>query len=261
MHVFAGTNSLLILGTTAEAPTLTENEKDSIVSYVINKVNKRLKIVVGVITNNTNEGIILAKKYERMGVDFLLISPPYYNKTNFNGLIKHFECIANSVNIPILIYNVPSRIGLNITIEQYIKLKSLKNIVGVKECSKDIDQIIELAQMCDEKFNLYCGNDELSYLFLSLGAKGWINVSGNFCPVAIKNLFDIFENNEHLAMNYFFALHDFFKSLSVEVNPIPIKTLMNYIGMDVGCVRLPLGNMDERNEEKLINCYKNTFFL
>ena len=112
MHVFAGTNALLILGTTAEAPTLTENEKDSIVSYVINKVNKRLKIVVGVITNNTNEGIILAKKYERMGADFLLISPPYYNKTNSNGLIKHFECsflfsknILNINNLFIMLIN------------------------------------------------------------------------------------------------------------------------------------------------------------
>lgn len=260
MHVYAGTDALLILGTTSEASTLTDNEKDEVVSFIIKRNNNRLKIVVGVITNNTLDGYKKAQKYESMGADYLLVSPPYYNKTNSSGLLKHFEYISKGVCIPILIYNVPSRIGMNIKMEEFTKLKAIKNIVGVKESNKDINQIIELANICDDNFNLYCGNDDLSYLFLSLGAKGLINVYGNIDPKGIKNLLYLYLENELLARKYFFEHYNIFKLLFIETNPIPIKALMNCIGMDVGGFRLPLDTMSENNLILLKNEYLNTVY-
>ena len=255
MHVFAETDGLVLLGTTGESASLTDKEKDEIVKYAIKQVNKRMKIVVGVITNNTFDGIIKAKKYASYGADYLLVTPPYYNKTNKSGLFKHFKLISESVNIPIIIYNIPSRIGLNIEPHELLELKTIKNIYGVKESNKNINHIIEVANICDENFNLYCGNDDLIYIFLSLGASGLINVYGNLNPIVIKNMIYIFENNLLLARRYFLQHYDLFKELSIEVNPIPIKTLMNYIGFNVGDVRLPLDEMNSVNKEILIKSY------
>ena len=174
-----GTDALLILGTTSECSTMTDIEKDTLVDFVIKQNDKRMKIIVGVITNVTSLAIDKAKRYERMGADALLVPPPYYNKTNRCGLIKHFKMIASSANIPIILYNIPSRTSLNLDYEMIKELKKISNIKGIKESSKDINQIIDVASICDDKFSLFCGNDELSYIFLSLGDKGLINVYGN----------------------------------------------------------------------------------
>ncbi len=251
-----GTDALLILGTTSESSTLSEYEKDQLVDFIIRQNNKRMKIIVGVISNVTQTAIEKAIKYEKFGADGLLVTPPYYNKTNKSGLIKYFKMIAHSVNIPIILYNIPSRTSLNLDYTIISELKKVSNIIGVKESNKDINHIIDIANICDEEFSLYCGNDELSYIFLSLGAKGLINVYGNMEPKIIKNLINIFYENEFLARKYFLKYHDLFKSLSIEVNPIPIKTLMNYIGLDVGLYRLPLDVMDENNYRSLIDIYE-----
>ena len=256
IQYFSQTDGIVILGTTSEAATLNEYECDQIVDFVIKINNKRMKIVVGVIDNVTERAIKKAQKYEKMGADYLLVSPPYYNKTNSSGLIKHFSLIANSVKIPIIIYNVPSRIGFNINIDDFIKLKEIKNIVGVKECGKDITHIMDLANICDDNFSLYCGNDDLSYLFLSLGAKGLINVYGNIEPKVMKNIIHLFDENEYLARKYFFKYYELFKTIFIETNPIPIKALMNYVGLNVGLYRLPLDKISEVNLEKLIKIYK-----
>ena len=177
-----GTDALLILGTTSECSTLSEYEKDRLVEYVVNLNNKRMKIIVGVISNVTQIAIEKATKYEKLGADCILVTPPYYNKTNTSGLIKHFKLIAYNVKIPTILYNIPSRTGLNIDKDVICDLKKVPNIIGVKESNKDISHILDIASICDEDFALYCGNDELSYLFLSLGAKGLINVYGNLEP-------------------------------------------------------------------------------
>ena len=255
MHVFAETDGLVLLGTTSESSSLTDKEKDEIVKFVIRQVNKRMKIVIGVITNNTFDGIIKGKKYESYGADYLLVTPPYYNKTNKSGLIKHFKLIAESVNIPIIIYNIPSRVGFNIEPQELIELKKIKNIYGVKESNKNINHIIEVANMCDQNFKLYCGNDDLIYIFLTLGAEGLINVYGNLNPIVIKNMLYIFEDNELLARRYFLQYYGLFKDLSLEINPIPIKTLMNYIGFNVGNLRLPLDEMNHNAKETIIKSY------
>ena len=255
MHVFAETDGLVLLGTTSESSSLTDKEKDEIVKFVIRQVNKRMKIVVGVITNNTFDGIIKGKKYESYGADYLLVTPPYYNKTNKSGLIKHFKLIAESVNIPIIIYDIPSRVGFNIELQELIELKKIKNISGIKESNKNINHIIEVANICDQNFKLYCGNDDLIYIFLTLGAEGLINVYGNLNPIVIKNMLYIFEDNELLARRYFLQYYGLFKDLSLEINPIPIKTLMNYIGFNVGNLRLPLDEMNPNAKETIIESY------
>ena len=257
IQYFSQTDALLILGTTSESSALADIEKEQIVEFVIRQNAKRMKIVVGVICNNTYEAILVAQKYEKMKADYLLVSPPYYNKTNSTGLIKHFTSIASSVIIPIVIYNVPSRVGMNIGIEEFEILKNVTNIVGVKECNKDINHIIEISKIADNNFSIYCGNDELSYLFLTLGAKGLINVYGNLEPKVIKNLINIFDNNETLAREYFFNYYDIFKVMTIETNPIPIKDLMNYIGLNVGLYRLPLDKMGDNNRKIMIEKYLN----
>ena len=251
-----GTDALLILGTTSESSTLSEYEKDRLVEYIINQNNKRMKIIVGVISNVTQTAIEKALKYEKLGADCILVTPPYYNKTNRSGLIKHFKVIACSVKIPVILYNIPSRTGLNIDRDVICELKKVSNIIGVKESNKDIGHIFDVASVCDNKFSLYCGNDELSYLFLSLGSKGLINVFGNLEPKMFKNLINIFTINEFLARKYFFMYYELFKILSVEVNPIPIKALMNYKGLNVGLYRLPLDIIDENNLKTLIYVYE-----
>ena len=213
MHAYAGTDALLLLGTTSESSTLTEEECKNIIQFVINQNDKRMMIVVAVITNNTLLGIEKAKMYEKLGADYLLVTPPYYNKANKTGLIQHFKCIANSVNIPNIIYNIPSRIGFNIGVDDFLILKEIPNVVGVKESNKDINHIIELSKITDQNFNIYCGNDDLMYLFLSLGAKGLINVYGNLDPKCVKNLLYIFEENEFLARKYFLSYYNLFKSI------------------------------------------------
>ena len=237
------TDALVILGTTSESSTLSIKEKEEILEFVINKNNKRMKIVSAVISNNTVEAIELSKKYEQMGADYLLVIAPFYNKPNKKGLIKHFESIANFVSIPIIVYNVPSRCGINISCEILQELKKIPNIVGVKESSKDINQIIDVFTLQDDSFSIYCGNDELSYLFLSLGVRGLINVYGNYDPSSIKRLMNKYEIHPLLAREYFYELYSHFKLMTLDTNPIPIKALMNYKGIDVGGHRLPLESL------------------
>ena len=256
-HVLSSTDALLILGTTGESTSLNEYEKDRLVEFVINQNDKRMKILVGVITNNTLDAVKKSIKYEMMGADGLLLIPPFYNKTNKEGLINHFKLIAYSVKIPIILYNIPSRTGINLDIDVLKELKKISNIIGVKEANKDITHIIDLASICDSKFNLYCGNDELSYLFLSLGAKGLINVYGNLEPKIIKDLINIYEINPTLAYIYFKEYYELFKLIFIETNPIPIKSLMNYLGFDVGEYRLPLYKMSDENYNKMILEYNN----
>ena len=251
-HHFAGTDALLILGTTGESTSLSEYEKDQLVEFVVKQNAKRMKIVVGVITNDTQEAIKKASKYEFIGADALLLIPPFYNKTSKDGLINHFKLIASKVKIPIILYNIPSRVGMNIDIDVIKELKRITNIIGIKEANKDINHILDVFMLADGGFNVYCGNDELSYLFLSLGSKGLINVYGNLEPQMIKNLIYIYEENPFLALQYFKSYYELLKMMSIDVNPIPIKALMNYNNMNVGHYRLPLVEMDENKYSMMV---------
>ena len=245
------TKNLLILGTTSESPTLLESEKDKLVKFIVKKNRKRMKLVVGVTSNNTKEAIKKALKYESYGADYLLVISPYYNKTNEVGLIKHFNAIADVVKIPIIIYNIPSRTGINIDVSIMKELKKHSKIIGVKEANRDISHILDVNAICDENFNLYCGNDDLLVLFLSLKSPGTFTVYGNLEP-QLLNAFYNTEDINTLHNKYYQLL----KTIFIETNPIPIKALMNYEGMDVGSYRLPLTNMKPENYQQLIYEYE-----
>ena len=253
---FMGADGLVILGTTGESTSLDDKEKEELVSFVINENDSRMKIVVGVIENNTQKSFKKAKLYEKLGADYLLVITPYYVKSNDEGVYEHFKEISRNINIPMIIYNIPSRTGVNISIDVLKKLKEIPNIIGIKEATQDINHIIEVSLVCDHYFHLYGGNDDLSYLFLSLNATGLINVVGNYNPYILEILIHTFEENPYLAYNYFKEIYPFLKSLFIENNPIPIKELLNYLGYDVGGYRLPLFNMSKNNREKLIEEYK-----
>ena len=253
---FMGADGLVILGTTGESTSLDDKEKEELVSFVINENDSRMKIVVGVIENNTQKSFKKAKLYEKLGADYLLVITPYYVKSNDVGVYEHFKEISRNINIPMIIYNIPSRTGVNISIDVLKKLKEIPNIIGIKEATQDINHIIEVSLVCDHYFHLYGGNDDLSYLFLSLNATGLINVVGNYNPYILEILIHTFEENPYLAYNYFKEIYPFLKSLFIDNNPIPIKELLNYLGYDVGGYRLPLFNMSKNNREKLIEEYK-----
>lgn len=255
-HIFSATDAIVLLGTTSEAMTLSEEEKEEIVRFVIKINANRMKIIVGISASSTQQAIADSIKYEKMGVDYLLVAAPYYIKPNKTGLIKHFRLIASNVNSKIIIYNIPARCGVNIDTETLKELKKSPNIIGVKETNKDINHIIDIMSLQDETFYVYCGNDELSYLFLSLGSKGLINVYGNLEPRVIKNLISIYEENPLLALKYFYDYYNLFKLTFIDTNPIPIKALMNYVGIDVGTHRLPLDILDFATHNHLIMQYK-----
>lgn len=256
---FMGADAIVVLGSTGESTSLTDKEKDELVKFVVKENDSRLKIVVGVIENNTQKALEKSKVYEKLGADYLLVITPFYTKSNDNGIYEHFKLIANSINIPMIVYNVPSRTGVNISVDVLKKLKDIPNIVGIKEATTDVNHIIEVSLLCDHYFHLYGGNDELSYLFLSLNASGLINVVGNYSPEVFEILLHTYEENPNLAYEYFKEIYPFLKALCIEVNPIPIKELINFLGYDVGKFRLPLFKIDIENKQKLIEIYKKIF--
>ena len=215
---FSGTEGIVILGTTGEASTISDLEKEELVKYVVKENAERMKVVVGVSENNTLQAIKKATLYESLGVDYLLVLTPFYNKSNDEGVYEHFKEVANSVSIPIILYNVPSRTGLNISIDVLKRLKQIPNIIGIKEATSDINHIIEVSNVCDHYFHMYGGNDELSYVFLSLNATGLINVVGNYNPNILFILIKKFEENPYLAYEYYKSIYPFLKSLTILLN-------------------------------------------
>ena len=210
------------------------------------------KIVAGqheMIGNISGEGKVFSRT-EHPGAAW------YYEPVQL-GLFIHFGLIASCVKTPIILYNIPSRCGVDISISCINKLKKIENIIGIKEASKDINRLLELANICDDNFYLYCGNDELSYLFLSLNAKGIINVLGNLDSTIIGNMIIIYKENPYLAYKYFKEYYDFFKCLTIDSNPIPIKALLFYANEISGGVRLPLINLCEEKLNLLAKCYQS----
>lgn len=256
-HITEGTDAIIICGTTGEATTMSEEEKKKTIKFTIDVINNRIPVIAGTGSNDTSKSINMSKYAESVGVDGLLIITPYYNKTNNEGLIKHFEAINNAVNTPIIAYNVPSRTGLNITPEQLLKLSVFNNIIAIKEASGNISQIVKMKALCGDKIDIYSGNDDQIIPIMSLGGLGVISVAANIIPNAIHNL-----TSEFLHGNYDKALKlqldylELCNALFMETNPIPVKTALNILSKDVGNLRLPLYKMDNKNEENLVNTLK-----
>ncbi|MEJ8554810.1 4-hydroxy-tetrahydrodipicolinate synthase [Tepidibacter sp. Z1-5] len=251
-HIKEKTDALIVCGTTGEASTMSEEEQLATIKFVVEKTNKRIPVIAGTGSNNTAHSIHLSKKAEEYGVDGLLVITPYYNKATQKGVIAHFEAIANSVNIPIIVYNVPGRTGVNIKPSTLAEIAKIKNIIAVKEASGDISQVAEIARVCPEGFGIYSGNDDMILPLLSLGGIGVISVVANICPKDTHDLVaKYFDGDIEGSRKLQLDMKSLIDALFIEVNPIPVKTAMNLLGFDMGELRLPLVAMDDCNLDVL----------
>lgn len=248
-----GTDAIIVCGTTGEASCLSHEEHLDCIKFCVEVVNKRIPVIAGTGSNCTETAIYLSTEAEKYGVDGLLVVTPYYNKATQKGLIEHYTMIANSVNLPIIMYNVPSRTGCNIAPETAAKLcKNVKNIVGIKEASGNISQVAKVALLCGDDIDIYSGNDDQIVPILSLGGKGVISVLSNIAP---KQTHDIcqayFDGDVAKSAKLQIAAIPLVDALFCEVNPIPVKKAVELQGRDTGVVRRPLTEMEPQNAERL----------
>lgn len=257
-HITNNTDAIVICGTSGEASTMTLDEKKETIKFTIDTVNKRIPVIAGTGSNNTAETIKMSQYAESVGADGLLVITPYYNKTTQKGLIEHFKKVNDNVNIPIILYNVPGRTGINLLPETLYNMKDLKNVKAVKEASGNISQIAKMKALCRDRFDIYSGNDDQIIPILSLGGVGVISVVANIAPKTVHDICTLYINgktNEALKLQLdYLAL---INSLFIEVNPIPVKTAMNLLGMNVGDLRLPLCSMEDKNLNTLKSELKN----
>ncbi|AQR95838.1 MULTISPECIES: 4-hydroxy-tetrahydrodipicolinate synthase [Clostridium] len=251
-HVKEGTDAIVICGTTGEATTMTEKEIQATIKFTVDVINKRIPVIAGTGSNNTASAISMSKYAEAAGADGLLVITPYYNKTTQKGLVKHFSAINAEVNTPIIIYNVPSRTGVNVTPSTLLELSKLNNIVGIKEASGNISQVVQMKALCKDSIDIYSGNDDQIVAIMALGGKGVISVLANIIPNKVHEMAkNCLNNNFKEALDIQLDTLALTNTLFVETNPIPIKTAMNLIGFKVGELRLPLCEMEDKNEELL----------
>ncbi|MBQ7264838.1 MAG: 4-hydroxy-tetrahydrodipicolinate synthase [Firmicutes bacterium] len=247
-----GTDAIIICGTTGEASTLTDDEQISVIKYTVDKVAKRIPVIAGAGSNDTKHGIQLCKRCEEVGADGLLIVTPYYNKTTQKGLIKYYTDIAKSVSLPIIMYSVAGRTGLNIKPETAKALAEVENIVAIKEASGNISQVADIAALTHGKLDIYSGNDDMIVPLLSLGGKGVISVLSNVAPKYTHDMVKAFLNGDITrAASMQRDCIDLCHNLFSEVNPIPVKAALNMMGLNAGGYRAPLCEMEEGNYEKL----------
>lgn len=256
-HIKESTDAIIICGTTGEATTMTEQEKKDAIKFTVDVVNKRIPVIAGTGGNNTKTSIEMSLYAENVGVDGLLVITPYYNKTNAEGLIIHFKAINDAVKTPIILYNVPSRTNMNITPQTLLKLTELNNVVAIKEASGDMSQVAKMKALCGDKIDIYSGNDDQIIPVLSLGGIGVISVAANIIPKTVHDMCESYLNGDcfkatKLQLDYLELMNDLF----IETNPIPVKTAMNVMGMNVGELRLPLYKMNDKNKETLVNTLK-----
>lgn len=257
-HIKSGTDAIIVCGTTGEASTMTEQERKETIKFAVDIVKKRIPVIAGTGTNNTAASVNMSKWAEGIGADGLLVITPYYNKTTQKGLVEHFKAVATSVKIPIIVYNVPGRTGMNITPKTLKQICDFDNIVAVKEASGNISQIAEIKALCGDRLDIYSGNDDQIVPILSLGGSGVISVLANIIPKDVHDICELYlsgKTKEALKLQLdSLALTN---SLFIETNPIPVKTAMNLLGMEVGNLRLPLCDMSEASLEALKKELKN----
>ncbi|MGN1411861.1 MAG: 4-hydroxy-tetrahydrodipicolinate synthase [Oscillospiraceae bacterium] len=247
-----GTDAIIICGTTGESSTMTDDEHTECIRYAVERTNKRIPVIAGTGSNDTKYAIELSQEAQRIGADGLLLVTPYYNKTSQRGLIAHYNAIANNVDIPIVLYNIPSRTGVNIAIDTYVQLAENKNIVAVKEASGNIGYVAKVIQAVGDKMDVYSGNDDQIVPLMSLGAKGVISVLSNIMPRETHQMAQYcLDNDFHSASKMQIELLDLINALFIDVNPIPVKEAMNLMGINVGKCRMPLYSMSEKDIETL----------
>ncbi len=249
-QIAEGTDAIIITGTTGESATLDDDEHKAAIKFAVEHTNKRVPVVAGTGSNDTNYAIQLSQYAEKIGADGLLLVTPYYNKCTQNGLVAHYTKIADSVNIPMIVYNVPSRTGVNIKPETYAKLAEHKNIVAAKEANGDLSAILRTRRLCGDELTIYSGNDDQIIPILSVGGKGVISVLSNVAPKDTHLICQLyFEGKVEAAAKLQIDYSDLVDALFCEVNPIPVKAAMNLLGWKVGAVRMPLSEIEPKNLE------------
>ena len=247
-----GVDAIIVCGTTGESATMTEEERLQTIECAVKTSKGRVPIIAGTGSNNTKAVIEMNKKVEKLGVDGVLIVTPYYNKTTQKGLIEHYKIIAQNTTLPIILYNVPSRTGVNILPQTCLELSKIENIVAIKEASGNISQIAEIANLCRDNLNIYSGNDDQIIPILSLGGKGVISVLSNIKPKYTHDMCEkFFKGCIEEACKMQIDAIPLIKALFSEVNPIPVKAGLNMIGYDYGIPRLPLIEMSDEGKEIL----------
>lgn len=245
-------DAIIVCGTTGESSTMTEQEKLQTIECAVKTAKGRVPIIAGTGSNNTKAVIEMNKKVEALGVDGVLVVTPYYNKTTQAGLIEHYKVIAENTSLPIILYNVPGRTGVNIKPETCLELSKIQNIVAIKEASGDLSQVAEIANLCRDELTIYSGNDDQIVPILSIGGKGVISVLSNIEPKYTHDMcYKLFEGKVNEAAKMQVDAIPLVKALFSEVNPIPVKAALNMIGYEFGVPRLPLIEMSEKAKEIL----------
>ena len=257
-----GADALIVCATTGEAPTLDDDEHLEAISYAVDRVKKRIPVIAGTGSNNTAHAIMMNKEAEKRGADGLLWVSPYYNKATQKGLLLHYKALAASTSLPAILYNVPSRTGVNIKPETIEELSYIDNICGVKEASGDVSVAVDILRRCGDRIDLYSGNDDIIVPLMSIGAKGVISVISNVMPKETHDMCKLcFDGDFRAAAQKQMEYFPFIKALFCEVNPIPIKTAMNLMGLNAGKLRLPLCDMSDTNLELLKSEMKKLFLI
>ncbi|MBR5156330.1 MAG: 4-hydroxy-tetrahydrodipicolinate synthase [Clostridia bacterium] len=245
------TDAIIVCGTTGESSTMPDEEHLAAIKFAVDTVAGRIPVIAGAGSNDTKHGVELCKSAEKLGIDGLLLVTPYYNKTSQRGLYEHYKAMAEAVSVPIILYNVPGRTGLNIDVKTLKKLAQIDNIVGIKEASGNITYATQVAAECPE-LDMYSGNDDMIVPIMSLGGKGVISVLSNVMPAETHDICEKYLNGDVKgSLELQLKLLKLVKALFIEVNPIPVKTALNLMGMKAGKLRMPLYEMEEQNLEFL----------
>lgn len=253
-HLENNTQALIVLGTTGEASTQSFEEREKLISTAVERVGGKIPVIVGTGSNSTQVAIENTKQAEALGADGILLVTPYYNKCTQKGLIAHFTAIANVTTLPVILYNVPGRTGVNIAPETVASMSKVKNVIGVKEASGNISQILEIKRLVPEDFKIYSGNDDQVIPIYACGGHGVISVSSNVIPKEMQQMCQAFmDGNVAEAIKLQVLYKHFIDLLFCEVNPIPVKAALNAMGYIEDVLRLPLTPMEESNRNKLVD--------
>ena len=253
-----GTSAVVVCGTTGENATHTPNEHDELVRVTVRTVNGRMKVIAGIGSNNTENALRAAENAKYSGADAVLMVTPYYNKTTQKGLVEHFSYVADRVDIPIILYNVPSRTGIGITADTCKVLSQHPNINGIKEASGDIALAARIRSLCGDDLYIWSGNDDCTIPLMSLGALGVISVASNIVPGAVAKLCALCLEGSYAEATELYAKYaSLFSALFIETNPIPVKAAMKMMGMDSGILRLPLTEISQESFETLLKAMRD----
>ncbi|EWG12012.1 4-hydroxy-tetrahydrodipicolinate synthase [Cytobacillus firmus] len=252
-----GTDSLVVAGTTGESPTLTKEEKLALFKHAVKAADKRVPVIAGTGSNNTYESIELTKKAEQIGVDAIMIVAPYYNKPNQEGLYQHFKTIAESTNLPVMVYNIPGRSSVNILPETIIRLSEISNIAAVKEASGDLNAMAKIIANTDEDFMLYSGDDGLTLPCMAIGGTGIVSVASHVIGNEMQEMITAYLNGENeKAAKIHQKILPIMEGLFAAPSPVPVKTALQLKGLDVGSVRLPMVPLTEQERSAVAALFK-----